>query len=187
MPHSAMRLCSSTWRSLSGAMTESLVNGGVVLSSWLRSDSARASRSRLRASRRSTLTGAGAVIAIAASLGSDDREGPIRLSSLRGVTQSQAALARPREDLAVRVRDLAAKQRDRRPARDLPSLVGVVVARGVHLARTDRARALRIEDHDVGIVAYRDLALAAQTSEARRRRGEHVDHALDTEPAAAHP
>src|SRR6185503_4662267 len=177
MPHSAMRLCSSTWRSLSGAMTESLVNGAVALSSWRRSDSARASRSRLRASRRSTLTGAGALILMRASLGG---------SSLRRVAGDHAALTRPREDLALRVGDLAAQQRDRRPARDFPTLIRVVVARGVHLARADRARAVRIEDHDVGIVAYRDLALTTQARDARRRRGEHVDHALDREPSATH-
>src|SRR6185436_514758 len=137
MPHSAMRLCSSTWRSLSGAMTESLVNGAVMLSSWRRSDSARASRSRLRSSRRSTLTGAAAVIAMPPSLGG---------SSLRRVAGDHAALTGLREDLALRVGDLATQHRDRRPARDLPALIGVVVARGVHLARADRARAVRIED-----------------------------------------
>src|SRR6185503_12349248 len=134
-------------------MTEFLVNGAVVVSSCRRSDSARESRSRLRASRRSLLTGAGAVIVIGASLGGH---------SVRRSAGDHAALTWPCEDLALRVHDLATEQRDRRPARDLPSFIGVVVARGVHFARADRARVLRIEDDDVGIVAHRDLALATQ-------------------------
>src|SRR5258705_10705243 len=177
MPHSAITLCSSTWRSLSGAMTELLVKGGVVRSSCRSSDSARARRSRLRVSRSWGLTGAGAVIVTRASLGG---------RSVRRGASDQAALTRPRVDLALRVGDLAPQQRHRWPARDLPSFEWVVVAGGVHLARADRALPLRIEDDDVGVTTERDLALAAEPRDPRRRRREHIDHALDGEPSATH-
>src|SRR5438034_2923166 len=135
MPHSAPRLWSSTWRSPSGAITLPFVNGALVRSSCRSNDSARASRSRLPFSRRSAVIGAGIVSVTGGSLGGRRAQ--------RGAGD-QATTTGSREHLTLRVRDLAAKERDRRPASDLPSFVRVVVACGVHLARSDRARRIRI-------------------------------------------
>src|SRR5258705_10762125 len=143
MPHSAITLCSSTWRSLSGAMTELLVKGGVVRSSCRSSDSARARRSRLRVSRSWALTGAGAVIVTRASLGG---------RSVRRGAGDPAALTQPRVDLALRVGDLAPQQRHRRPARDPPSAEWAAVAGGGHPARAERPLPRRPEDDDVGVL-----------------------------------
>src|SRR5688572_24001651 len=97
-----------------------------------------------------------------------------RENALCRMTQNTVALTRPRVNLAVCVSGLTTEQRGRRPAGDLPSLIRVVVAGRVHLARPDRPRSLGIEDRDVGVVPERDLALAAQTGDPRRRRREHV-------------
>src|SRR5687767_3657996 len=102
----------------------------------------------------------------------------IHESGLHRMTQNKTTLTWSRVDLAVCVSGLTTKQRGRRPARDLPSFIGVVVASGVHLAGPDRPPELRIEYHDVGVVAHRDLPLAAQTGDARRRGREHVDQPL---------
>jgi hypothetical protein len=56
----------------------------------------------------------------------------------------------------------------------------------VHLARPDGPRELGIEDHDVSVIPDRDLALAAQTGDARRRGGEQVDHSFQSQPPAPH-
>src|SRR5437870_3024442 len=124
MPHSAPRLFSSSWRSPSGAITLSFVNGARTASICRSKVSPRASRSRLRVSRRSAVIGAGIVSVTGGSLGG-------RLGE-RGAGD-QATSARSRKDLSARVHDLAAQQREPRPARDHPALVRVVVACGGHL------------------------------------------------------
>src|SRR4051794_1816010 len=59
-------------------------------------------------------------------------------------------------DLAAVVHDLPASQHRSRPTRDLPALVRVVVAGGMHLARVDRALLDRIEEHEVGVLVDGD-------------------------------
>ena len=71
-------------------------------------------------------------------------------------------------------------------ADDLGALVEVVVDARVLGRRRDRHPLLGIEDHDVGVRADRERALArVEAEELRRVRREQLDHPVERDPAAA--
>ena len=80
--------------------------------------------------------------------------------------------------------DRAAADEDRADrAGDLEALVRRVVAGVVQVGGADRSPRGRVEQHEVGIAPDLDRALAREAEQARRRRRQQVDHALDRDPA----